>query len=160
MINTPEFWVGIAFLMCMGIAVKIIFPKLNIFIEAHQRSVENVFLDAEGVLLSAQKKISAAQKALDELPQLMSELEANFEAKINVQLTEWQAQQEKIFKKHKQIEEYTLHGLAIHLKSKMYYAIIVGSMNVLQIYLTRHMNAVVHQKIVQKSLELLRTFKI
>lgn len=153
MINAPELWVGVAFLICIVIFVKLILPKLQGQVGAYQQKVENGFLEAESVLLSAEKKFAAAKELLDAMSDIVSDIEQDFEIKINTQLKEWTDRKEKIAMKYGQTKEYHLHSINNHIKNKICFNLVAATSNVLKIYFEKNIKAKDHQKIVLDSLK-------
>ncbi|MCP5322736.1 MAG: hypothetical protein H6492_01855 [Candidatus Paracaedibacteraceae bacterium] len=153
MINTPEFWVGIAFLICIVIFIKVILPKLQVQIDAHRRKIESDFFDAESILLIAQKKISASKERLDSVSETVQGIEKDFEIKINNNLKEWADRKEKIAIKYHQAKEYNLHSIKNHIRNRVYFNVAAAACNVLERYSRQKIKAKDHQKIVLESLK-------
>lgn len=153
MINTPELWVGIAFLICIVLFVKLILPKLQGQIASYRQKVESGFLEAENILFAAEKKFAAAKELVDALPDIVLDVEKDFEIKINDQLKEWADRKEKIAMKYEQTKEYHLRSINNHIKNKICFNVVAATSNVLKIYFEHNIKAKDHQKIVLDSLK-------
>lgn len=155
MINTAEFWVGIAFLICGGIFYRLILPKLNATLTERQHEIERMFADAETLLASAERKFSCTQERYDALHALMAEMEHEFESKINHMLAEWGEQKDRITQRYRVLGHHQLEHLTDHMRRQLYDQVIQACLNVLQQYLSKHMTAKVHQQLVINSLQVL-----
>jgi F0F1-type ATP synthase membrane subunit b/b' len=153
MINTPEFWVGISFCICIGISYKLIFPALKASLVSHQREIERLFSTAEAVLQSAEKKFSLAQERFNALPDLVAEMEKEFDSKVNHLLHEWAIQQEKITKRYRFLQEHKLQHLNDHAKIQSYGCISDVCVNALQVYVNQQISAKKHQQLVINALK-------
>lgn len=153
MINTPEFWVGVSFFICIGISYKLIFPTLKAGLVSHQSEIERLFSDAEAILQAAEKKFSLTQERLDALPNLIAEMEKEFDSKINHLLQEWTIQQEKITTRYHSLQEHKLQHLNDHAKSQNYACISNVCIHALQTYVNQHMSAKKHQQLVMDALK-------
>jgi F0F1-type ATP synthase membrane subunit b/b' len=153
MINTPEFWVGFSFFICVAIAYKLIFPKVKAALISHQMEIEKSFSDAENILKEAEKKFSIVQERLNSLPTVMTEMEAEFYATVNHETHEWNAQKERIIIQYASLQEYKLEHLANHAKSQLYIVVTAASLSVLESYFQQHMTEKKHQQIVKAALK-------
>lgn len=153
MINTPEFWVGVSFFICIGISYKLIFPKLTAGLVSHQTEIERLFSDAETLLQASEKKFSLTQERLDALPNLIAEMEREFDSKVNHLLQEWTIQQEKITTRYHSLQEHKLQHLNDHAKSQSYATISDICIATLQTYVNQNMSAKKHQQLVMDALK-------
>ena len=153
MINTPEFWVGVSFFICVWISYKLIFPTLKASLVSHQHEIERLFSDAEAMLQSAEKKFSLAQERLNALPNLVAEMETEFDSKVSHLLQEWTIQQEKITRRYRFLQEHKLQHLKDHAKIQSYACISDVCVNALQAYIDQHMNSKKHQQLVLDTLK-------
>lgn len=153
MINTPEFWVGISFLICVGISYKLIFPALKAGVISHQSEIERLFSEAESLLQAAEKKFSLTQERLDALPNLIIEMEVQFDSKVNHLLQEWSIQQERITARYHSLQEHKLQHLNDHAKIQGYASISDVCIHALHAYVSQHMSAKKHQQIVMDALK-------
>ncbi|MDP3936088.1 MAG: hypothetical protein Q8Q56_03790 [Alphaproteobacteria bacterium] len=153
MINTPEFWVAISFFICIGISYKLIFPTFKAGLVSHQGEIERLFSDAEAILKAAEKKFSLTQERLDALPNLLSEMEKEFDFKVNHLLQGWTIQQEKIMTRYHHLQEHKLQHLKDHAKSQNYACLSDVCLHALHVYIGQQMNAKKHQQIVLNALK-------
>ncbi len=153
MINTPEFWVGVSFFICVGISYKLIFPSLKAGLISHQGEIERLFSEAEALLQAAEKKFSLTQERVDALPNLITEMEAEFDSKVNHLLQEWSTQQERITTRYHSLQEHKLQHLKDHAKTQGYASISDVCIHALQAYVSQHMSAKKHQQLVMDALK-------
>lgn len=153
MINTPEFWVGVSFLICIGISYKLIFPTLKASVISHQSEIERLFSEAESLLQASEKKFSLTQDRLDALPSLITEMEKDFDLKVSHLLQAWSVQQEKITIRYRSLQEHKLQHLNDHAQSQGYAVISNVCVAALQTYVNQHMNAKKHQQFVMNALK-------
>jgi F0F1-type ATP synthase membrane subunit b/b' len=153
MINTPEFWVGVSFFICVALSIKLILPKLKATMISHQQEIEKSFSDAENILKEAEKKFSVIQERLNSLPTVMAEMEVEFDAKVNHQIQEWNEQKERIIIQYASLQEYKLEHLTNHTKSQLHSAITTVSLKVLEVYFQQQITAKKHQLIVKDALK-------
>lgn len=152
MINTPEFWVGISFLICGILAIKWILPGVLSTLRRHQTEIETLFLNAEIALETAEKRFSITQSRLHSLPQHLQSLEKEFDTKVSHQLMEWSFQKDRITERYRHLQQHKVQHLIDHVRGRMYDRVIEGCMNVLQVYFSKHLSANVHQQLVVDSL--------
>ena len=153
MINTPEFWVGVSFFICVAISFKLIVPKLQLGLVSHQSEIEKSFSDAENILKEAEKKFSIIQERLTALPKLISDMESEFDTKVNHQIHEWNVQKEKTITQYALLQEYKLQHLTDHTKSQLHIVISTAALNVLETYFVQQITAKKHQQIVKDALK-------
>lgn len=131
MVNTAEFWVGIAFIICVGISFKLIVPVVKSNLNMYQKSIEQMFLEAEHVLVAAQKKFVAAKTQFDALPQLTQAMTQDLDVEINQKLNEWKLQQNKILLKYQQMQEHQVQSLKNHSEAQTYSIIVQAFLNLM-----------------------------
>lgn len=153
MINTPEFWVGISFFICLGLSYKLIFPTLKSEIISRQDEIEKLFLDAEALLHGAEKKFSLTQERLNALPELIVKMENEFDSKVSHLLQEWSIQQERITARYHSLQEHKLQHLKDHSKTQSYRCVSDVCIRALQVYFNQHMSAKKHQQFVLNALK-------
>jgi F0F1-type ATP synthase membrane subunit b/b' len=153
MINTPEFWVGVSFCICIGISYTLIFPTVKAGLVSHQGEIERLFSDAEAVLQSAEKKFSLAQERLNELPNLIAEMETEFDARVSHLLHDWTIQREKIMVRYRSLQDHKLQHSEDHAKSQSYAYVSDVCIHALQAYASQHMNSKKHQQLVIDALK-------
>lgn len=157
MISTPEFWVGVSFFICIVISYKLIFPTLRSGLVSHQSEIERLFSEAEALLQSSERKFSLTQERFDALPNLIAEMEKEFDLKVSHLLQEWSVQHEKITTRYHVLQEHKLQHLKDHAKSQNYERIASVCIKALQTYVDQHMNAKRHQQLVMDALKNLPT---
>lgn len=156
MINTAEFWVGVSFIVCCGVFYKLILPKLDRALAARQEEIERLFSDAEAILKAAEKKFSRTQERLDTLPTLIAAMEKEFDSKVNQLLDEWSAQKERLSEQYRHEGQHKIDHLKDHVRRQLYDRVINGSLNVLKVYFSKHIDAKAHQQLVINSLDILK----
>jgi F0F1-type ATP synthase membrane subunit b/b' len=156
MINTPEFWIAVSFVICCGISYKKILPKLVDALNARRAEIESLFSDAETILKAAEKKFSRTQERLDALPELFVEMEKEFDSQINHLLAEWAIQKERLTKQYRHLGEQKLHQITDHVRSQLYQQIIDAAIKVLNGYFSNHIDAKTHQRLVFNTLTLVK----
>lgn len=153
MLNTPEFWVLVAFVLCIPISIKWILPTLNQAVQAYQQTVEQAFIDAEAILLSAQKRVASAKEHLKTLPNMIEGVNADLEANINVLMQEWQEEQERLRQQYQRVQTQSLQHLKSHAEHAIYNRTVLLCAAVLHQHFSQHMTAKQHQQIVMASLK-------
>lgn len=153
MINTPEFWVGVSFFICIVISYKLIFPALTEGLVSHQCEIERMFSEAEALLQASEKKFSLTQERFDALPNLIAEMEKEFDSKVNHLLQKWTIQQEKITTRYHLLQEHKLQHLKDHAISQGYAVVSDVCIHALQAYINKHMSAKKHQQFVADALK-------
>lgn len=153
MINTPEFWVSVSFFICLVFSFKLIFPKIRSGLDVYQSGIETSFLDAENILKDSEKKFSLIQERLTALPQLMADMELEFDAKVNHKIHEWSVQKEKTIRHFAVLQEYKLQHLTNHVKSQIYWTISTVVLNVLEAYFMQHITPKRHQQLVKDAVK-------
>lgn len=156
MINTAEFWVGVSFIICCGLFYKLILPKVESALTSRQEEIERLFSDAEAMLEAAEKKFSRTQERLDAVPSLIAAMEKEFDSKVNQLLDEWAAQKDRLTEQYRHVGQHKLQHLKDHVREHLYDQVINGCLNVLQVYLSKHINSKVHQQLVINSLDILK----
>lgn len=159
MINTAEFWVFIAFLICLGLSVKLVAPKVIAMLTVYQKNVEDMFVDAEDTLLGAQRKFAATKERLEGSDIEMIRIETEFESKVNHQLQTWDNQKKKLVAKYQQAQELGLQHLKNHMDNELYNQIILSCENLLQMYLSQHLGLEEHKQLIKSALKRLPTAK-
>lgn len=153
MLNTAEFWVGVSFIICVGISFKLIVPKLKSGLENYQELIERTFLEAECTLIAAQKKFVSAKNQVDDLSQLVETLNHQLEAEINEKLNEWNFQKKNILLKYEHMQEHKLQNLRNHLETQAYNIITQAFVNVIEDYFKKHINSKIQQEMALVAIE-------
>jgi F0F1-type ATP synthase membrane subunit b/b' len=156
MINTPEFWIAVSFVICCGISYKKILPKLDDALNGRRAEIESLFSDAETILKAAEKKFSRTQERLDALPELFVEMEKEFDSQINHLLADWAIQKERLIKQYRHLGEQKLHQISDHVRSKLFQQIIDASIKVLNSYFSNQIDAKAHQRLVFNTITLFK----
>jgi F0F1-type ATP synthase membrane subunit b/b' len=131
MINTAEFWVGVSFAICVGISFKLIVPVVKSNLDMYQKSIEQMFLEAENVLVAAQKKFGAAKNQLEALPHITQTMTEDLNVEINQKLNEWKSQQSKILLKYQHMQEHKVQSLKNHSEAQIYSMITQAFLNLM-----------------------------
>jgi F0F1-type ATP synthase membrane subunit b/b' len=153
MISTAEFWVFIAFLICLGLSVKLVVPKIITILTVYQKNVEDMFVDAENTLLGAQRKFAATKERVEGADIEMVRIETEFESKVNYQLQTWDNQKKKLVAKYHQAQELGLQHLKNHMENELYNQIILSCENLLQMYLAQHLGLEEHKQLIKSALK-------
>jgi F0F1-type ATP synthase membrane subunit b/b' len=158
MINTAEFWVAVAFFICVGLSFKLIIPSLKAQLNQYQYSIEQMFTEADNTLAAAQKKYMTAKEHINSLSELARKMEKDLEAEVNYALNEWNREQDKISQKYRQIQENKLYSLKNHSENELYHHVIQKCMQSLEVYFKQHLDSKINKQIIVQVTEKLPKF--
>lgn len=115
-ISTAEFWVAVAFLICVLISVRLVLPNLSQGIENYQQAVQQTFKDAETKLTYAKKKLKLAQAEAEALQDATADLKKDSSGRIRRYKREWEKQRTHIQSYYYSLQQYRIQALDTQLK--------------------------------------------
>ncbi len=148
MINTPEFWVAIAFLIASIAAIKFIVPKLVSGLVGYQSSIENLFLTAETALKAAERKYAIAKANHDDLSAVLKAIEHDFECRVARHLEDWSAQRQHMLERSAQLKASKLHHAQHKFKQELYHNIVDACVDAVRTYWIKHFTSSQHKTMV------------
>jgi F0F1-type ATP synthase membrane subunit b/b' len=158
-LSTGEFWVAVAFLIALVVAVKFIFPKVSSALAQQQQTIADRFLEVEQRLALAEKKYAQAKSNMETLTDQLSRLDAEFDLKVSEVLNNWNAEKEVLLKKHAVVFEKNLGHVENHVRVKFLDELVNISCAALETTLKKVITPKKHDLVLLKNIETLKMIK-
>ncbi len=121
--GTAEFWVLASFLICLVIAIKLIFPKISVGIAAYQSEVATVLMEAEKKLTFAKQKLKSTHEKTDALPQVLSALLKDSKSRSRRYQKEWEKQRDYLQSYYYNMHQHHRSAIEIQMKRQLVFRV-------------------------------------
>lgn len=158
-LQTAEFWVAIAFIIAVVVALRLVVPKAVSSLRDEQKRIADKFDEAEQVLGRAEKKYADAKASLEGLQAEFKMLEADFDKRVSEILNTWNGDQTVLVKKKTALHQQALEHAANHMHTNFLNAFVDISCDGLEVVLKQLIKAKNHEHVLLQNLETLKLVK-